>query len=52
MSCDVRTERELIEFFDLLRIKHEIILLHTFKKKSQQTPFNVVEKIRKRLGQV
>jgi len=38
--------------FYLLRTKHEIVLLHAFKKKSQHTPFNVIEIIRKRLSQV
>ena len=38
--------------FYFLRVKHEIVLLHAFKKKAQQTPFHVIEVVRKRLKEV
>lgn len=38
--------------FYFIKIKHEIVLLYAFKKKAQQTPFHVIETVRKRLNEV
>jgi phage-related protein len=40
---------ERIEFFYVLKIEHEIVVFHAFKKKTQKTPLKDIELGKKNL---
>ncbi len=48
----VKAEESIARFFYCIQVKNEIVILHTFIKKTQQTPIKELDLARKRLHEV